>query len=369
MVLSSRMLNRATLERQLLLRRAALPVLDAVDRLVGLQAQEPFDPYTALWSRLEGFRPEDLADRLLGRDVVRTTVMRGTIHLLTADDALVLRPLMQPVLDAELARHPEFAPALREVDLEPVLDFAWSLYAERPRSGGELRAALVARFPGKSPAALAYACRCKLALVQVPPRGVWGATSQVIASTAEAWLGRPLAAGPSLDQVVLRYLGAFGPATVADVTTWCRLTGIRAVMERLRPNLVTFSDEKGRELFDLPEAARPAPEIPAPARFLPKYDNVLLSHADRSRFVSDETRAALSRVTDRVHGTVLHDGLVRAVWRLDRPPGTDGATLTVSHVPRLTKRAASAIAAEGRRFLRFKAGDAGSHDVGFVELG
>jgi hypothetical protein len=367
-VLSRRALNRATLARQLLLRRSDMPPLDAVEHLVGLQAQIPLNPYTALWSRLEGFRPDSLVELLVDRRVVRVVVMRATIHLVSADDCLLLRPLMQPVLDAELGRHPEYAPALRGVDLDPVLAFARRVLAERPRTGTELRAVLEERFPEYDGAALAYACRCLLALVQVPPRGLWGRTGQVTSTTAEAWLERPLADEPSIDDVVLRYLEAFGPATVADVATWSRLTRFRAVLERLRPRLQTFRDEHGRELFDLPNAPRPDPDTSAPPRFLPEYDNVLLSHADRGRFVSEEHRGRLSAVAAPIHGAVLHDGFVCGLWRLDRDGDTGSATLVVNHVERLTKRGTAALAAEGRRFLRFVAADAGTHDVRFVRV-
>lgn len=345
-----------------------MSALDAVEHLVGLQAQIPLNPYTALWSRLDGFRPEALAELLVDRGVVRIVVMRATIHLVSADDCLVLRPLTQPVLDGELARHPEYAPALAGVDLDAVLAFARPLLAERPLTGGELRAAMAERFPEHDASALAYACRCRLAFVQVPPRGVWGRTAQVTSTTAESWLGRPLAADPSIDELVLRYLAAFGPATVADVAAWSRLTGLREVVERLRPRLAAFRDERGRELLDLPDSPRPDPDTPAPPRFLPEYDNLLLSHADRSRFVSDEQRARLSRVVGPVHGTVLHDGGVCGVWRLDRD-STGAATLVVNHVSPLTKRAMAALAAEGRRLLRFVAADADTHDVRFVAVG
>jgi hypothetical protein len=349
-----------------LLRRHALPALDAVEHLVGLQAQVPLDPYTALWSRLERFPPEELAGLIETRGAVRLTVMRGTIHLVTADDCLLLRPLMQPVLDAEIARHPEFAPALLGVDLEPVLAFARELFADRPRTGPELRAALGERFPRTDARALAYACRCLLACVQVPPRGVWGRTAQVTTTTAEAWLGLPLATRPSLDAVVLRYLAAFGPASVADVTTWCRLTGLREVVERLRPQLRPFRDERGRELFDLPDAPRPDPDTPAPPRFLPEYDNALLSHDDRSRVVSAETRRRLSGVGGLGRGTVLSDGFLCGVWRLDRDG--DRATLLIDHTPSLTKRAAASVTAEARRLLRFLAPEATERDVQLVAV-
>ena len=344
-VLGQQALNRATLARQLLLERAELPPLDAVRHLVGLQSQVPGNPYTGLWSRLAEFRPESLSKLLRDRDVVRIGVMRGTIHLITADDSLLLRPLTQPVFEGQLWRHRDFSPHLRGVDLDPVVE-AGRTALDEPLTGTELRAFLAARFPKLDAAALAYACQMRLALVQVPPRGLWGKSAQVRWTTAETWLGRPLAAEPSLEDIVLRYLAAFGPASVADVATWCRLTGLRQVVERLRPQLVTLRDERGRELFDLPDAPRPDPDLPAPVRFLPEYDNLLLSHDDRSRFVSESDRALLRPVWSVGWGAVLHDGRVRATWRA--APGG----LVVRHVP-LAKRGLAAITAEGRRLARF----------------
>jgi hypothetical protein len=289
--------------------------------------------------------------------------MRSTIHLVSGDDCLVLRPLMQPVLDAELARHGEFAPRLRGLDLDAVLAFARVELGKAPLSGTELRALLAGQFPGHDAAALAYACRNLLALVQVPPRGLWGRTSQVRSTTVEAWLGRPLATQPSLDAVVLRYFAAFGPAAVADVATWSRLTGLRRVVERLRPQLRSFRDERGRELFDLPDAPRPEPATPAPPRFLPEYDNLLLSHGDRGRFVDADVRARLAGVRGRIHGAVLSDGFVGGVWRLDSDSASGRATLVVTHVICLSKRTQAAITAEGRRLLRLVAADATSHEI------
>jgi Winged helix DNA-binding domain len=367
-VLTRRELNRATLARQLLLERSDLPVLEAVEHLVGLQAQVPRDPYTALWSRLAGFRPDELSRLLVDRKLVRIAVMRSTIHLVSADDCLVLRPLVQPVLDGELSRHRDYGPALVGVDLDAVMDVARPLLASRAMTGAQLRAALAERFPGLDPAALAFACRNRLAFVQVPPRGLWGRSGQVTSTTAESWLGRPLDPAPSIDEVVMRYLAAFGPAAVADVTTWSRLTGLREVVDRLRPRLRPFRDEHGRELFDLPDAPRPGPDTPAPARFLPEYDNALLSHADRSRFMSDDHRKRLSYGPGPIHGSVLHDSVGCATWHIDRDPASGKATLVVDHLDRLTKRAASTLAAEGRRLLRFLASDADTHDVRFAAL-
>jgi hypothetical protein len=359
-VLSDRALGRATLARQHLLERTALDPVVAVERLVGLQAQEPLDPYLALWSRLEPFDPVELGGRLEDRSLVRIVVMRGTIHLVTADDALVLRPLMQPVLDAELARHSEFAPHLRGVDLEPVLAFGHGLLAERPRSTRALRAGMAERFPDLHAAALAYACRCLLPLVQVPPRGVWGRTLQVTLAPLDTWVGRPVDGESVLDDVVLRYVAAFGPVAVADVATWSRLTGLRAVVERLRPQLRSFRDERGRELFDLPGAPRPDPDTPAPVRVLPEYDNVLLSHADRSRFARDEDRKVLD-AAGTYKGTVLIHGQVRAVWHLE------GSTMVVEHVP-LPRRSVADVEAEAGRAVQFLRPDTAEADVRLVAV-
>ena len=343
-VLGTRALNRATLARQLLLRRAELPAHDALRQLVGLQAQVPHNPYTGLFCRLEHFRAAELSGLLDERNAARMTALRATIHLLTADDCLALAPLVRPLVDAEIARHPEYAPRLRGVDLRPVLVVARGVLAA-PRTGPELRAALAERFPQRDPAALAFACR-KLALVQTPPRGLWRRGAQVRLVTAESWLGRPLEKTPSLDALVLRYLGAFGPGSVADAATWSRLTGLRQVFERLRPRLATFRDEKGRELFDLPNAPRPDPDTPAPVRFLPEFDNVFLSHRDRSRLVAERDRAAIAGAWQVGWGGVLHEGFLRAIWR------ADANGVLVRHTP-LTKKALGAVAAEGRRLARF----------------
>ncbi|HKZ19820.1 MAG TPA: crosslink repair DNA glycosylase YcaQ family protein, partial [Acidimicrobiia bacterium] len=190
-----------------------------------------------------------------------------------------------------------------------------------------LRALLADRFPQLDPAALAYACRCLLPLVQAPPRGVWGQTRQVEVVTLDSWVGKPLHPTPSRSEMVLRYLAAFGPASVADITNWSRLTGWREVVEKLRPQLVTFRNERGTELFDLPEAPRPDPDSPAPARFLPEYDNLLLGHADRSRFSPDGGFIGAARA---VKGTVLMDGTVQAIWRFEGD-SKRGRTLVVEH--------------------------------------
>jgi hypothetical protein len=369
-VLTQRQLNRATLARQLLLARDGRSVEDAVGHLVGLQAQEPLDPYYALWSRLDGFAPDDLVTPFVDRRLVRCVTLRGTIHLTTADDCLGLRHLLQPILDEELTRHSQHKHALAGVDLGPVLAFARPVLAE-PRSLKQLKDALAAEFPDLDAAALAYACRNHLVLVQVPPRGVWGRTLQVTYAEAEAFLGRPLDTSATVDDLVLRYLAAFGPAATPDIAAWSRLKAMREVVDRLRPRLRPYRDERGRELFDLPDGPVPDADVPAPVRFLPEYDNVLLSHQDRSRLVAREEVAPLYAVHEgRRHypGSVLVDGRVRATWVVDHDAKAGKATLQVDHLGPLTPAEADAVATEGEALLRFATDGAPDLDVRLRDL-
>jgi hypothetical protein len=359
-LLSNRALNRATLARQLLLERSAMAPLDAVEHLVGLQAQNPLDPYLALWARLDGFDPHTVGRLVEDRSLVRIVVMRSTIHLVTADDALLLRPITQPVATMEIARHPEYAPQLVGIDMEPVLAYAHPLLTETPMSGRKLREALAERFPDLPAAAIAYACRCYLPLVQIPPRGVWGKTLQVTSTPLDTWLGRPLRTDATVDEVALRYLAAFGPAIAGDMATWSRLTGFREVVDRLRPQLRTFTDEKGRQLVDLPDAPRPDPDTPAPVRFLPEYDNVLLSHADRSRF-GEGVQMFASALGD-FKGSVLVDGMVQGIWRFEMDPTRGTATVVVHHLP-LTRASIRTVESEGHHVARFWHADVDRHDV------
>jgi hypothetical protein len=306
-----------------------------------------------LWSRLAGFDPHGLGALMEARRVVRIVAIRVTIHLVTAEDALLLRPVAQEGLDRELRAHRDHRPHLAGVDLAPMLAEAGPFLAE-PRTGRQLRAFLAERFPDVDAAALAYACRCLLPLVQVPPRGVWGKAAQVTLATVDGWLGRPVEAAPDVDAVVLRYLAAYGPATAADVATWSSLTGVREVLDRLAPRLRAFTDERGRALVDLPDAPRPAPDTPAPPRFLPEFDNALLSHADRRRFVSDERRVQLGP-PPRAAGTVLVDGGVGGTWWLERDAAAGTTALVVRHLGPLDAVTAEAVDAEGRRLLAFLA--------------
>ena len=362
-LLSRRALNRALLARQLLLRRAPLSAAAAVEHLVGLQAQAPNAPYVGMWTRLDGFQHDELARLVAGRQAVRTPLMRATVHLVSARDALALRPVVQSVLERGLRGSP-FGRRLAGLDMAALLAAGQALLEERPRTRSELGALLAARWPERDSAALAYAVSYLLPLVQVPPRGLWGASGPATWTTTASWLGRPLDPDAAPDEMILRYLAAFGPATVADVQTWSGLTRLRAAVERLRPRLCTFRDEAGRELFDLPDAPRPDPETPAPPRFLPEYDNALLSHADRSRIIVDNRPVPLPPGNGGTLGTVLVDGFFGGTWAIARQG--DAAMLRIEPSEPLSAQDRSALAEEGARLLSFAASDAGVRDIEFA---
>lgn len=365
-VLGVRAINRATLARQLLIDRADLPALDVVSHLVGMQAQAPFPPYFGLWTRLSSFAPDDLADALVDRRAVRIVLMRGTVHLVTAADACFLRPLVQPIMDRDLRTNTQYAAGLAGLDLAALAEEARSVLAERPYTAKELGAALSERWPDRPPTALAHAARGLLSLVQVPPRALWGRSGQTAYQTAEDWLGRPLDPAPDPGELVRRYLAAFGPATVADIQTWSGLTRLREVVSEL--DLLEFTDEQGRVLHDLPSAPRPDADLPVPVRFLPEFDNVLLSYADRSRIMSEEFRKRLFGVKNGVFpGTFLVDGFLRGSWRITKQ--RKAATLTISPWAKVSKKDSAALAREGERMLEFAAPTADTKEVVVAAVG
>jgi hypothetical protein len=368
-VLGRRALNRALLERQGLLRRQDVPAIDMIEHLVGMQAQEPDDPYIGLWTRLGGFRAEELSGLISDRQAVRASLMRATIHLVSADDCLRLRPVVQPVLERDVYPNSTYGrERLAGLDMMALLEAGRELLDDKPRTNTELRSLLGARWPERDPAALAYAVRGLLPVVHIPPRGIWGESGPVALSTVETWIGRGVESDREPDEMVLRYLRAFGPATVSDVRTWSKLTGLRTVVELLRPSLRTFRDEHGRELFDVPDAPLPDPDTPAPPRFLPRFDNALLSHADRGRIIGDEYRKRIiaSGGMGSV-GTVLVDGLVRGTWKTERT--RKKATLLIEPFEVLPKKYRDAVAEEGERLVRFitESENAETPGVRFVE--
>jgi hypothetical protein len=355
-VLGPRELNRAMLERQMLLRRRNLSAVEAIEHLVGMQAQAPAPPYVGLWTRLKDFHSDDLACLILERRAVRIALMRNTVHLVSARDGLALRALMQPVFDRTLYSTRANRAHLEGIDIEALVAAGRTLLEEKPRTAKELGQLLQEEWPERDSASLARAIRHLVPLVQVPPRGLWGKSGPAAHTTAEAWLGRPLDPAPSLEETILRYLGAFGPATVKDVQTWSSLSRLGEVIERLRPRLRIFRDESGKELFDLPDAPMPDPDTPAPPRFLPEFDNLILSHADRTRVIGEEYRKAIASKNGMVPATVLVDGFVRGTWKTERSRGK--ANLEIKPFEPLTKEDRDALAEEGERLIRFTGAEA-----------
>ncbi len=335
---------------------------DVVEHLVGMQAQEPAHPYVALWSRIEGFDPRELGDLVSDRAAVRVTLMRSTLHLVSADDCLVLRAALQDTVARRFWTNGTYRRALEGIDLDALLATGRALVEERPLTPAQLRAGLVAAFPDRDPQSMGQAVAQIVPMVQVPPRGVWGRTGRPTLTTVEAWLGRPLGDAPPFAALAMRYLAAFGPASATDLQAWSGMTGVGPAFARVASGLAEFRDERGTVLYDLPDAPRPDPGTPAPPRFLPGYDNVFLGHRDRSRIVDPDLRARyLASANGQTPGTVLIDGFVGATWSLER--GRDAALLTVSPRVRVSARVRRAIAAEGGRLLAMLAAGVPTREV------
>ncbi|MEV7421398.1 winged helix DNA-binding domain-containing protein [Streptomyces sp. NPDC091212] len=315
-VLDARALNRATLARQHLLRRSGTSTAEAVAHLCGLQAQEPQEPFVGLWSRLSGFEPGQLDDALTGRTVVRTHLMRRTVHLVTADDALAWRARHDTMLRQRVVG--TYRRELAGIDLDEVAAAGRAVMADRqPRTMSQLVQAVEDRWPGPPRRVLGELLVAALVpMVQLPPRGLWHRSAGVRNLPLATWLERdidPLPTGdgdPVGQQLLRRYLAAYGPAAGADLRAWCGLAGLPAAVKAAREELVVFRDERGRELFDLPDAPRPHPDTPAPVRFLPAFDNAILGYHDRGRVI-DVPHLGLSVAG---HRTVLVDGRVTATW-------------------------------------------------------
>ncbi|MDJ1133282.1 winged helix DNA-binding domain-containing protein [Streptomyces iconiensis] len=361
--LTPRALGRAFLARQLLAERARTTPLEAVEHLVGLQAQAPRPPYFGLWTRVAGFDAGELSTLLQERRVVRICVMRGTVHLVSDRDAVQLYPLTRSAHERAFASG--HGKRLGGADPAAVVEAARELLKEGPMAAADFGPSLHRRWPEAEERSLGMAARYLLPLVQLPPRGLWGRSGRPVLATVESWLDRPLAVEPSLETMVLRYMGAFGPASVRDVQTWSGLTRLGEVVERLRPQLRVFTDEAGRELFDLPDAPRPDPELPLPVRFLAEYDNAILSHADRTRIMDEEVRRALAGKNGQVPGTFLVDGRVHGTWKAET--GQKSATLTLTCFGALSGEDRDALEKEGQALLAFATdGAPGPHRIVFT---
>lgn len=358
-VLDLRTLNRTLLQRQHLLEPSDMSALAMIEHLVGLQAQAPNPPYLGLWSRLREFRHDDLAQLLTDRRAVRIVVMRGTVHVVSADDCLRLRPKLQSVLERMYAT--SFRAEIGELDGAEVAVAARKLVEDGVENPAELGALLAERWPDHQPSVLATMARVWVPMVQLPPRAIWGRGGQPRYATAEAWLGRTPVDYP-VESIIERYLGAFGPASVADVQAWSGLTKLREVTDTMGDRLRAYRTEDGRELLDVADGVIADPDTPVSPRFVAEFDNLFLSHADRRRIVSDEHRRVLM-TPNTVPAAVLIDGFIRGTWHLKR--SGKKATLTITPLVRWPKRTTSSVEGAARGMLAFYADQADTHEVEF----
>jgi len=350
-VLTHRALNRATLARQHLAARTPMPVPAMVEHLGGMQAQAPMAPYFGLWSRLEQFTPDDLSQGILGRTLVRLVTLRGTVHLHTVDDALAIRALLQPSIERRMRSTSGYKAMEAAVPLNTLLAWGRELVEQEPRTTAALRPLLAARWPDADLNAMARAVNYLLPMVQVPPRGVWGMSGQPKLTTLEVWTGESMPATTDVERIVLRYLAAFGPASVADAQVWSGLSRLGPAFEHLRPHLVTFRGEDGRELFDLPDAPRPDEDAPVPVRILAPFDNLLLGHKDRQRIMPPGHQQLIFTQNGLVRPTVLVDGFAAGIASITQKK--DVATLTVELFDEASPGTREEIEAEGLRLLAF----------------
>ena len=361
--LTLRELNRATLARQLLLERSSLPVPAAIERLVGLQAQQALPPYVGLWTRLHDFQRDDLAKLIEDRTVIKATLMRSTLHLFTAQDYRLLRATLQPVLTNALEA--VLRDRAKGLDIQKLVTLAREYIAETPRTFAEITAYFGELMADADPGAVRYGIRTHLPLIQVPVSSRWSYPGNPKFTLAEEWLGQTIPTEEDLRTLIRRYLAAFGPARVTDIQTWSGLGKLKETVEQLRPELATYRDEQGVELFDLPEMELPPADTPAPERFLPEFDNLLLSHANRTRVVADAYRSKVYLPGLRVAATFLVDGFVRGAWKVEKAKGV--VSLVMDPFEPLTPYNRQALTDEGEKLVRFVAPGAKAYDVRFTE--
>ncbi len=348
-VLSDRALNRATLARQLLLDRHKMPVVKAIEQVLALQAQVPRPPHVGLWSRLLGFERDHLFSPLHSRVLVRATTMRGTIHIMSAKDFLSFRGALQPSLTAGWKTVAGKAPT---PPIEKLVAAGREFLGHEGYTFSDIRAELLRQFPKSHDRIMGYAVRTHVPLVQVPTReDEWGFPADAAFTLADSWLKTPVGDGAGPAALILRYLAAFGPASAADIQTWTGLRGVAELIAPVRSKLVTFTDARGRELFDLPKAPRPDADTDAPVRFLPEYDSVMIAHSDRSRVVDDRFRKVLITKNLIVPATFLVDGRIAGTWKLERKKAS--ATVVLSPLIPLTKTVRRELEQEGEALARF----------------
>jgi uncharacterized coiled-coil protein SlyX len=358
-----RELNRATLARQMLLERETLAISAAIERLGGMQAQLASAPFIGLWTRLRDCSRQQLASSIEQRDVIKATWLRATLHLCTREDYVMFRSTLQPVLtgaSSAIAKQRD-----QEFDSDQIVRMAYTFIAEQPRTFAEISAMLTEQWPEYDVGAMRYTVRTHLPLVQVPIQGGWSYPGNPAFALAEPWIGQEVTAEDQLPALVRRYLASFGPASVTDMQTWSGLPKLKDVFEQLRPELLVYRDEGRRELFDLPGMPMPGGEAPAPVRFLPEYDNLLLSHSNRTRIIADEYRPMVYLPGLRVRSTILLDGFVAGAWKVERKKKS--ATLTIEPFVSLLPQHRTALLDEAEQLVRFVEPDAATYEIAFAK--
>lgn len=379
--LSLKRLNRALLERQLLLRRSPISPIEAIERLAGIQAQAPMPPYYALWSRLENFQPESLADLLSKRQAVRIALMRSTIHLVSARDARLFRKTLAPMLERSIISFN--GKNLIGVDLEQLASATIKLAAEKPVTFEELGKHLQQEWPEHAPSVLSSSARNLVPLAQIPPRGLWGQGGAARHVPLEHWLENgahhleadgtnnvhreypessvdvPGALGTDMDAAIksmlFRYLSAFGPASIKDMQAWSGMTRLKPYIQEWSAELECFQDEAGNELYDLPGAPLPPEDTPAPPRYLSEFDNMLISYHDRSRIMPAAYKPKIITINGLVRSTFLTDGFVSGTYSIEEDK--ESATLRLQPFEPISSADLELLREEGARLLEFAAPD------------
>lgn len=360
--LTLRQLNRIYLDRQLLIQRANISLTEATERIIGWQSQIPNPPYMGLWTRLASFRRDDLTTAMQNRQIVRCAMFRSTLHLITQTDHYSFHRVIEPALVKGLRSF--HGRNIEGLDIPPLVNAIKPFLAESSRSMGEIGKFLQTIEPDRQPEAMNYAIRTYLPLVQIPPSGTWGAGSKATYVTAESWIGR----GESADigALFLRYLAGYGPASIMDFQTWTGMTKLAPEIESIKSKLRLFVDENGVELYDLPDMPLPDIDAPLPVKFIPEYDNLLIGHADRTRILPEEHRKKVFLSAGRVLSTILVDGFVAGVWKIETTKRH--ATLQITPFITLTDTQREALISEGERLTRFVADSAEQIDVTFSQV-
>lgn len=362
-MLTDRQLNRATLARQWMLERSDVAISDAVAFLLGLQAQTSAGPYQGLWNRLRGFRHEDLTTLIHDKSMLRATTMRTTLHLHTADDMRAIRPVMQPVLDR--AWQSTFRKRIGDADRAQIHRKGIELLDEAPRTSGELGKRLAQTWPDAEPLALAQVLHCSETLIQIPPTRIWGHGGPPLLSRIENWAGTPVGTAIALPDLVRRYLAAYGPASIMDMQNWSGLTKLAPAFDALRGELVEFTGEDGRILYDIPDGLLPDPDIPAPVRFIPEYDNVWLGFADRNRIQPELARSHMALVNGYI-ATYTVDGFIAGNWTLKR--NKNDLAITILPFRALTNTETADVEAEAHAHGAFLADGKGAVSVSWEKV-